>query len=197
MELLIALGLGIYLIVVCSTEKAHKKKSDIEHKTRFEELSLEHDMFYNTYAASEEMEKSAREKVVINDKDTQDIRERIISETSLNPTHDMIIRALLAQHGKISRRAAYGGFGTNIYGRMSLEEEREFLVWYDNELRKHGVPYRLMFTSWNDQAKLQAGDLSVAKWVSECGSTVSGVYFWIPIRGFLIDGDDIIVTRAK
>lgn len=192
MYLLLALGLWIYVIARFRKEKVDRSKSSEEHTVRFAAEKNDHDMFLESYAAPDDMEEQARAKVYRNDQDAQFMRDMISSEAGIIPTADMLVRALLAQHGKISKKAAYSGFRTSPSGMKSMEEERKFLVWYDKELRAHGVGYKLLFTTWNDNTKLKAGDLSVAKWVAENNVVTSGVYFWEPIRGFVGAGDSVI-----
>lgn len=189
---MLALGLWIYVIAKFRKEKVDKNRSNEEHTVRFETSKHDHDIFLEAYAAPDNMEEQARAKVYRNDQDAKFMREMISSEANINPTDDMIIRALLAQHGKISKKAAYSGFRTSPFGAKSMEDERKFLVWYDKVLRSHGFPHRLLFTAWNDNTKLRAGDLSVAKWVAEYDTVTSGVYFWEPIRAFTIAGDSVI-----
>ena len=186
MYLILALGLLIYIMAVRGNEKANKKINDKEFRERQDAKYHAHDMFLKTYAASEELAEQMHDKAYSDDDDVLLIRDRISSEANVYPTYDMIILALIAQYGKIPKTAAYFGFQTLPYGMRCLEEERRFLVWYDKELRSHGVDHKLLFATRDCHYGLTEGE-----WVAECDTMATGVYFWEPIRVFAGSGDTI------
>lgn len=53
------------------------------------------------------------------------------------------------------------------------------MVWYDKELRSHGVDHKLLFATWDCHYELTEGE-----WVAECDAMATGVYFWRPMRVF-------------
>ena len=201
MYLLLALGLLIYIMVVRGTEKSNKKTSDREFKERNESQQHDFDIFFKTYVAPDDMEEHIRNKVFSDDHDVQLMRDRILSEANVNATYDMLILALLAQECKISRRFIWGGFDTTAKSNSCenpkpyAEVERRFMIWYDKELRKHGMQEELLFVPDSIDSRphsgvfrFAAGYHDIAKPVVEAGDVVRGRYMWFSMRGKCLGG---------
>lgn len=149
------------------------------------------------YAASDELLSQTQQLVYSDNSDVCAMRNRIGCEAGVNPTSDMIVRALLAQKCKMPKVSAYSGLRSSPCGQIDMELERRFLIWYDNELRLRGFPYELLFVTWDNKIKFRSGDTSVATPVLEQPEVTSGIYFWEPIRAFASGGENIITQESS
>lgn len=197
MYFLIAVALWICIACIFRHEKLQHKKSQKNKSEWFDKAQTEHNEFMELYAASDELLSQTQQLVYSDNSDVCAMRNRIGCEAGVNPTSDMIVRALLAQKCKMPKVSAYSGLRSSPCGQIDMELERRFLIWYDNELRLRGFPYELLFVTWDNKIKFRSGDTSVATPVLEQPEVTSGIYFWEPIRAFASGGENIITQESS
>ena len=97
----------------------------------------------------------------------------------------MIIMGLLAQHGKIPKTIAERGIHSrgiwDYAEKLRWQEQRKFMLWYDQELGKHGVKEPLLFVDGINEHSARF-NISVATPITESTKMIGGRYFWEPMR---------------
>lgn len=97
----------------------------------------------------------------------------------------MIIMGLLAQHGKIPKKIAERGIHSrgiwDYTEKLRWQEQRKFMLWYDQELRKHGIKEPLLFVDGINEHSARL-NISVATPITETTKIIGGRYFWAPMR---------------
>lgn len=197
MVLLIAIALWIYIGYVFHRDRSRHEKMEREHKEWFAKAEADHKKFVEMYTASNELMVWAEHLACSNSAEAMVIRSRFRNEAGIEPSYDMIIRALLAQKCKMPGSTAWSGFrclpGKDIEGRtLSIR----FLKWYDKELRANGLPYKLLFLPWDKQVNCIEG-IRNTKPIADCFSITSGECFWEPIRAFILAGDPVITKGGS
>lgn len=126
---------------------------------------------------------------------------RLRDEAGIEPEEESLVEAMLAQHGKISRSIMYGRSVAGLckddvtgrpltqeQGMEHLEAFRKFYMWYDKELEKHGMPYRMLFIPVKPMCRTSnwtwvASNKDVHS-VQDNPEELRGVYFWEPMRQY-------------
>lgn len=197
----VAVIMFIILGVKIHGEKVTHKKNEEEFKKQWDEANKDREAFQQEYAASYELEAEMRKKSIQIDSDTLELRKRIVAEAGIKPTDDMIFYALLAQKGKLSQEESYGGFNTTM-GPSEYEAprpymiiERKFMIWYDKELRNHGMKHKLLFLKEDDKMAFYGGaKYELAKWVGDDPDIMMGKYFWTPLRKSSQVGSSVVIV---
>lgn len=196
MYFLIAVALWICIACVYTHDKSRRKKSDKAFTEWSEQAKTDYHMFVELYAASDELLSQTESRVYSNKPEACAMRGRIKCEAGINPTSDMIVRALLAQSCKVPRKTADGGIRLLSGYQPGRESEKKFLIWYDNELRLHGFPYELLYVSWDKVNEFCHGrNMSVAIPISKHPQMTSGECIWQPVR--LFTPTDIVLTQQS
>ena len=127
--------------------------------------------------------------------------DRLRNEVGVEPTSEPMIYAILAQIGKIPSELRNGDCVAGIckddvtgrpltqeQGMEHLEAFRKFYMWYDKELEKHGMPYRMLFIPVKPMCRTSnwtwvASNKDVHS-VQDNPEELRGVYFWEPMRQY-------------
>ena len=92
---------------------------------------------------------------------------------------------LLAQHGKIPKTIAERGIHSrgiwDYAEKLRWQEQRKFMLWYDQELGKHGIKEPLLFVDGINEHSARF-NISVATPITEGTKMIGGRYFWEPMR---------------
>lgn len=193
MYFLIAIGIWISILFQIKKDKLEHKKVNDKTQQWFNNSKIEFDKFIEEYVAPDSLVDYAERTIYSNSDAAKIIKRRIQTEAGINATHDMAIRAILAQYGKIIKKTAYGGIRTTTYGKEALKIERKFMIWYNKELQQHGFKFPLLFVTWKDKLRLKSGDDTVVTLIDDCDEIISGIYFWEPIKAFATGLDGIII----
>lgn len=92
-------------------------------------------------------------------------------------SRSMVVRGYLARSNVIVRYDAKNGFATSVMeSDRQMIAEREFFVWYDQELRSHGFEHYLMFQSKEYPSRPMR--------LTDSPPLGCGNYFWEPAMKF-------------
>lgn len=181
-EFFLALFGGLYYGTKLCNEKHQLKKADERNKEIINTLNRDFESWMHRVTN----EKLEYEIQFTSDSAITEIYNRIINETKISRvTPDMIIMGLLAQHGKIPKTIAERGIhsrGVWDYAeKLRWQEQRKFMLWYDQELRTHGVKEPLLFVDGVNERSVRFNS-SVASPISQGTKMIGGRYFWAPMR---------------
>lgn len=199
---IMCLCLGIPILVIvwgCKSDKANGSSRPFQ--AQFNKDLEDYKQFVTKYSAPSELEREAQIAAYSNSSERCRIIERLEEEMDIPVkiiTPDMVFHALLAEHGKLSKNVAQGGFAV-LPGMTDKDETttyRSFISWMNEELIKNGLPYEIKFVSWKNKNAAKAGIENDTE--SDATWTVyqSGYYYWRPIRRFL-SGFSIDVSRKR
>ena len=181
-EFFLALFGGLYYGTKLCNEKHQLKKADERNKETINSLNNDFDCWIRRVTN----EKLEYEIQFTSDSAVNAIHNRIVNEAKITTvTPDMIIMGLLAQHGKIPKTIAERGIhsrGVWDYAeKLRWQEQRKFMLWYDQELGKHGVKEPLLFVDGINEHSARF-NISVATPITEGTKMIGGRYFWEPMR---------------
>lgn len=181
-EFFLALFGGLYYGTKMCNEKSQSRKADARNQEIINTLKSDFDIW---------MRKVTNEKLEYEIQFTSDstinaIHNRIVNEAKIEAvTPDMIIMGLLAQHGKIPKEIAERGIHSHgiwdYAEKLRWQEQRKFMLWYDHELRTHGLKEPLLFVDGVNQNSARF-NISLATPISEGTIMIGGRYFWEPMR---------------
>lgn len=181
-EFFLALFGGLYYGTKLCNEKHQLEKADERNKETINSLNNDFDGWIRRVTN----EKLEYEIQFTSDSAVNAIHNRIVNEAKITTvTPDMIIMGLLAQHGKIPKTIAERGIHSrgiwDYAEKLRWQEQRKFMLWYDQELGKHGVKEPLLFVDGINEHSARF-NLSVATPITESTKMIGGRYFWEPMR---------------
>jgi len=181
-EFFLALFGGLYYGTRLCSERHKTKKLDAQTEALINTLKSD----YEAWMRKVTNEKLEYEIQNSSDSTITEIHNRILSEAKISSvTPDTLTMGLLAQHGKIPKSIAdHGIHSRGIWDyaeKLRWQEQRKFLLWYDKELRSHGIKEPLMFVDGINEHSVRS-NISVATPISNGTEMVGGRYFWKPMR---------------
>ena len=181
-EFFLALFGGLYYGTKMVNEKSQTRKADARTKELIDTLNSD----FNSWIHRVTNEKLEYEIQFFKDSTFAAIYNRIINEAKVSDvTTDMLIMGLLAQHGKIPKTIAERGIhsrGVWDYAeKLRWQEQRNFMLWYDKELKSHGINEPILFVNGMNEHSVRH-NISVATPISEGTEMIGGRYFWEPMR---------------
>ena len=184
-ELFLALFGGMYYAARIHNEKSNSKKVDERNQKLINELNEDMHCWIRKVVD----EKAEYEMQNADNKTIQDMQSRIMNEATVTSvTSEMILMGLLAQQGKIPKGIAESGIrsrGVWDYAeKLRWKEQRRFMLWYDKELRKHGITEPLLFVDGINEHSVYF-NMDLARPVTESSQMIGGRYFWKPMRKFI------------
>lgn len=181
-DFFLALFGGLYYGAKICNEKSQIRKADARNQEIINTLNRDFDAWIHRVTN----EKFEYEIQFTSDSAINAIHNRIINEAKIEAvTPDMIIMGLLAQHGKIPKKIADRGIHSrgiwDYTEKLRWQEQRKFMLWYDLELRKHGIKEPLLFVDGINEHSARF-NISVAHPITENTKMIGGRYFWAPMR---------------
>ena len=184
LDFFIALFGGAYYGRKYAREKSKSKKAEQDTQQWIIAMQSDYDNWIRK-VVDEQLEYIVGQ-VHTDDERVVKARERIKKEAHISfVSEEMILMAMLAQRKKIPKNIAENGiFSKGIWDyaeRQKWEEERKFLLWYDNELRKNGLLEPLLFVDGVNANKVRH-NINVATPITNASQVIGGRYFWKPMR---------------
>ena len=189
MSLLIGIGLAIFILCYKAVDKQERKKIREAHEEKMNKAIEGQKVFHEAYGATIEETKEAEREAFNKTQLYEEVRQSLVEEAEIDdPTNYMVSRGILARQGKISYDASRGGFTTVPTSRADLENGHRFLIWLNNELINHGIPYELLYLPEGRNNK-DAKPISVDDKLS-CGR-----YYWEPLWFYNQITHEIVIAR--
>lgn len=191
MYLILALGLGLILFCKYASDKHSTKNFEAQYESEIQQS----DSFICKYAISFDEMNRIKRMVEAKDSAIVDFSDELCEIIKMTPTPPMIVWGFLAKHGRLPRWTDVYYWDSNNplanehdliwrdvtgWKHLDIQEIREarlrFLLWYDKELRSHGIEERLLYIPANYTliGKKQWAsydlwyDIKDAKPISEC-----------------------------
>lgn len=197
---LLAVGLGTYWCGRYGIEKY--KMNEYDRKSKQKEVAA--DAFYQRYSVSKTEENKIGDMVSHSTPEMDVFREELKEIIGIWPTRPMLIWGFLAKSGKLperwtlyDRHELLSFHHDNLWRRiepwdtLTIEEMRharlKFLIWYDEELRKHGMEYNLMYSPsiGKDSSMNYIYSKYVARPIAECENVFPVAIFWEPVKSYI------------
>lgn len=184
-EFLIALFGGLYYSGKYINEKSTHRKIDIQTKRRIDEMRSDFDGWFKCV-----VDDKLEYEIMSTPKDIfENMRQRIYKEANLQiVSDDMVVMGLLAQKAKIPKSIAQSGIPSrgiwDYSEKLMWAEQRKFLLWYDNELRKNGLSEPMLFVDGVNANEVRH-NINLATPIAKGTQMIGGRYFWAPIRGYI------------
>lgn len=181
-EFFLALFGGLYYGGRLANEKHTMKQTNIKTQKWIDEMKRDYDQWINKVVDIKlEYEMSRRDSEAV-----EKMELRIRNEANITQVYDyMILMGLLAQKGKIPREIADSGVrsrGIWDYAEQQMwHEQRRFMIWYDNELRRNGLQEPLLFVDGCNENKV-CHNMNLATPITNTSYMIGGRYFWAPMR---------------
>lgn len=184
-EFFLALFGGAYYIGRLAHEKAESKRIDKRTQVTINELISDSDRWLRN-VVDIKLEYDTKNLPV---EELEKMRKRIADETGISRVaDDMVFLGLLAQNAKIPKDIASSGFCS--YGVWDYEEQqkwntqRRFMLWYDKELRSHGLQEPMLFVD-GVNARNVRHNINLARPITSTNEVIGGRYFWAPMRRYI------------
>lgn len=184
--------------------------------TKYRSHEEECEAFLTKYSVGYEEMRSVREMVEDRTPEIRELSSMLEEKIGMRPTPKMLEWGFLAKIGKIPYTFALSNISNEVLNgscgevyamdiarsqRITRDEARErfrtvqlkFLKWYDEELRSHGMEYKLMysreclmcFPKRGGYDTIRGRFLSQAEWIGDCNNFKDATAFWEPCYHFM------------